>query len=129
MFHTYVLIYSSLLHQIQSLIQSLKSNQDCTSCSVFLSSLPILFKALSVWKTCLVYQMTFDCSLAGSAGNFVAVAVTGSEMVNVLFLSMLTALWLGILKGLWLWALKILQLRVLCGLGLKVLRVHSWLIL
>ena len=76
MFHIYVCIYSFPLHQIQSLTQSLKSNQDCTFHSVFLFSLPILFKALSVLHTYPECQMIFDCSLAGDAGSLVAVAGT-----------------------------------------------------
>ena len=72
MFCIYVHIYSSPLHQIQNLTQSLKSNQDCTLCPVFLFSLPILFKALSVLCTYPEHQMIFDCSLAGGAGSSVA---------------------------------------------------------
>ena len=84
MFHTYVHIYNSLLHQIQSLIQSLKSNQDCTFCSVFLSFLPILFKTLSVWNACLGCQKIFDCSLAGGAGSFVTGAEAAESFVSQL---------------------------------------------
>ena len=77
MFSTYVHIYSSPLHQTQSLTWSLKSNQDYTFHSVFLFSLPILFEDISVLHTYPVHQMIFDCSLAGGTGSFVA--VTGAE--------------------------------------------------
>ena len=72
MFHTYVHIYISLLHLTQSATQSLKSNQDYTFCSVFLFSLPILFKALSVLHTYPECQMMFDCSVVGDAESFVS---------------------------------------------------------
>ena len=72
MFCTYVHIYSSPLHQTQSVTQSLKSNQDYTFHSVFLFSLPILFKVLYVWHTYLEHQMIFDCSVAEDAEGFVS---------------------------------------------------------
>ena len=72
MVFTYVHIYSSPLHQTQSLTQSLKSNQDYTFCSVFLFSLPILFEALSVQHTYPECETIFDFSAAGDAESFVS---------------------------------------------------------
>ena len=72
MFHTYIHIYSSHLHQTQSLTHSLKSNQDYTFHSVFLFPLPIFFKALSVLHTYPGCEMIFDCSVTGHAEKFVS---------------------------------------------------------
>ena len=65
MFHTYVHIYSSPLHQTQSLTWSLKSSQDYTFYSVFLFSLPIPFEALSILHIYPECQMIFDWSATG----------------------------------------------------------------
>ena len=54
-----------LFIRLKSLTQSLKSNQGYTFHSVFLFSLPTLFKALSVLHTYLECKMIFDCSVAG----------------------------------------------------------------
>ena len=55
--------------------------------------------------------MIFDCT---AAGDFV------SQHVDCFVIDV---------EGFVVWALEVPQLRVLCGLGLKVLGVHSWLIL
>ena len=65
-------IFTVLLFIRLSLTWSLKSNQDYTFHSVFLFSLPILFKALSVQHTYPECQMIFDCSAAGDAESVVS---------------------------------------------------------
>ena len=56
----------------------MRNSQDYIFHSVFLFSLPTLFKVLSVWNTCPECQMNFACSLTGGTGSFVVVA--GAEV-------------------------------------------------
>ena len=59
---------------------SLRNSQGYIFHLIFLFSLPILFKDLSVWNTCLIHQIIFDCHLVGGIGSLVFVA--GAEVAE-----------------------------------------------